>query len=91
MQDAGRKTSEKDRCIEYLQDFKEKPLFDTRFMMFNTRYMDDTHAPGVAQHSPFRLSGRMYYILMVGTPIKCFADISKENPGDAKREEQIFF
>jgi len=55
MQDAGRKTSEKNDCVECLQDFNEKPLFDTRFMMFNSRYTDDTHTRGVALHSPFKM------------------------------------
>jgi len=44
MQDAGRKTSEKDRCVEVLQDFETKSLFDTRFMMFNSLYTDDAVA-----------------------------------------------
>jgi len=84
MQDAGRKTSEKDRCVDFMQDFGWKPLFDTRFMMFNTRYMDDTRSQGIARHSPFRRSGRMYYILKVGTLIKGFAGISGENIFPAK-------
>ncbi|HNX17142.1 MAG TPA: hypothetical protein PKM50_02310, partial [Methanoregula sp.] len=55
-------------------------LFDTRFMMFNTRYMDDTRFRNVARHSPFRRSGRMYYILKAWTPIKHFAGITDVIP-----------
>jgi hypothetical protein len=38
MQHAGWKTPEKAISVELLQDFTAKSLFNTLFMMFNSRY-----------------------------------------------------
>jgi hypothetical protein len=38
IQDAGRKTSEKIISAEFREDSSSKPLFNTLFMMFNSRY-----------------------------------------------------
>jgi len=42
MQHAGWKTPEKAISVELLQDSGEKSLFNTLFMMFNSRYRGNT-------------------------------------------------
>jgi len=42
MQDDGKKTSENEISVEFLEDFKKKSLFNTLFMMFNSRYQGVT-------------------------------------------------
>jgi hypothetical protein len=71
MQHAGWKTSEKAISVELLQDFALKSLFNTLFMMFNSRYQGNTFhrvPPTTRQRI-----GRMYYILNAGGPINDFA------------------
>jgi len=84
MQDAGRKTSEKDRIVEYSEDFILKSLFDTRFMMFNSRYKVQPWEM-VSPTFSLRRFGRMYYILKEGSLIKYFAGIPGKEPGHSCR------
>jgi hypothetical protein len=72
MQHAGWKTSEKAISVELLQDFEEKSLFDTLFMMFNSRYQGNTFLKVLPTTTRQRI-GRMYYILKAWGPIKDFA------------------
>jgi hypothetical protein len=72
MQHAGWKTSEKAISEELLQDFTAKSLFNTLFMMFNSRYQGKNLPQGLAPTTRQRI-GRMYYILNAGEPINDFA------------------
>jgi hypothetical protein len=77
MQHAGWKTPEKAISVELLQDFSSKSLFNTLFMMFNSRYQGVTVHKVLPQTTRQRI-GRMYYILNAGGPIKHFAVIRRE-------------
>jgi hypothetical protein len=72
MQHAGWKTSEKAISGELLQDFASKSLFNTLFMMFNSRYQA-CKPPGPAAVTTRQRFGRMYYILEAGERINDFA------------------
>jgi len=72
MQHAGWKTSEKAISVELLQDFTGKSLFNTLFMMFNSRYQGKNLPQGLAPTTRQRI-GRMYYILNAWESIKRFA------------------
>ena len=85
MQDAGKKTSENAISVE---DFDTKSLFNTLFMMFNSRYMVQPWKM-VSPTFSLRRFGRMYYILKEGTPIKRFAGFSDENTGDAPGSKEM--
>jgi len=52
IQDAGRKTSEKILSAEFREDSASKSLFDTLFMMFNSRYRGNTIPAECRPHSP---------------------------------------
>jgi hypothetical protein len=75
MQHAGWKTSEKAisaELLQELQDFAGKSLFNTLFMMFNSRYQGNTFHRDLPAITRQRI-GRMYYILKAWGPIKDFA------------------
>ena len=72
MQHAGWKTSEKAISVELLQDFALKSLFNTLFMMFNSRYQGLT-VHRVQPTTTRQRIGRMYYILKAWGHIKRFA------------------
>jgi hypothetical protein len=72
MQHAGWKTPEKAISVELLQDFALKSLFNTLFMMFNSRYQGNTFH-NVPPTTTRQRIGRMYYILKAGGAIKDFA------------------
>jgi len=77
MQHAGWKTSEKAISGELLQDFTPKSLFNTLFMMFNSRYQA-CPLRGLAATTRQRI-GRMYYILEAGERINDFAEAGKRD------------
>jgi hypothetical protein len=52
MKHAGWKTSEKAISVELLQDFTLKSLFNTLFMMFNSRYQGVTQPVGISPQQP---------------------------------------
>jgi hypothetical protein len=72
MQHAGWKTPEKAISVELLQDFTAKSLFNTLFMMFNSRYRGKNLQQGLTPTTRQRI-GRMYYILNAGERINHFA------------------
>jgi hypothetical protein len=74
MQHAGWKTPEKAISVELLQDSEKKSLFNTLFMMFNSRYQGNTFHTVLPPTTQLRI-GRMYYILKAWEPIKRFAVI----------------
>jgi hypothetical protein len=79
MQDAGWKTPEKAISVEFLQDSETKSLFNTLFMMFNSRYRGET-VHKVMPPTTQRRIGRMYYILKARAIIKRFAVIQVKYP-----------
>jgi len=62
IQDAGRKTPEKIISAEFIQDSSLKSLFNTLFMMFNSRYRGGI-VHRISPPSSQRRIVRMYYIL----------------------------
>jgi hypothetical protein len=62
MQHAGWKTSEKAISVELLQDFTLKSLFNTLFMMFNSRYQGFTVHRVLAPNHPAKDWPNVLYI-----------------------------
>jgi hypothetical protein len=62
MQHAGWKTSEKAISVELLQDFTSKSLFNTLFMMFNSRYQGKTVHRVLALNHPTKDWPNVLYI-----------------------------
>jgi hypothetical protein len=90
MQHAGWKTSEKAISVELLhelQDFAVKSLFNTLFMMFNSRYKGFTVNRVLPTTTRQRI-GRMYYILNAGGPINDFAVIRWIGSPTAERNQE---
>ena len=67
MQHAGWKTSEKAISVELLQDFAMKSLFNTLFMMFNSRYQGVTVHRVYAHNHPAKDWPNVLYIKGMGT------------------------
>jgi hypothetical protein len=67
MQHAGWKTSEKAISVELLQDFALKSLFNTLFMMFNSRYQGLTVHRVKAHNHPAKDWPNVLYIKGMGT------------------------
>ena len=67
MQHAGWKTSEKAISVELLQDFALKSLFNTLFMMFNSRYQGFTIHRISAHNHPAKDWPNVLYIKGRGT------------------------
>lgn len=78
MQHAGWKTSEKAISGELLQDFLAKSLFNTLFMMFNSRYQA-CPLSGLAAETTRQRFGRMYYIVGAGERINDFAVVFRRS------------
>ncbi len=66
MQHAGWKTSEKAISVELLQDFVLKSLFNTLFMMFNSRYQGTTFQRFLARNHPAKDWPNVLYIKGMG-------------------------
>ena len=62
MQHAGWKTPEKAISVELLQDFAMKSLFNTLFMMFNSRYQGFTVHKVLPQNHPAKDWPNVLYI-----------------------------
>jgi hypothetical protein len=66
MQHAGWKTPEKAISVELLQDFASKSLFNTLFMMFNSRYQGFTVHRFLARNHPTKDWPNVLYIKGLG-------------------------
>jgi len=66
MQHAGWKTPEKAISVELLQDSAQKSLFNTLFMMFNSRYQGNTFHRYSAHNHPAKDWPNVLYIKGMG-------------------------